>query len=115
MSPDSLPNRKLYKQTTESELADILSPRHALRYGNRLVYIKKKKVDLYGQDRYAYIGVDTDSRSWQLKRTVFVAIDDGLSPEAMDARISKLGVFMLLSSDDMGTEEVLPLYIPASR
>lgn len=104
------PNRKLYKQTAESELADILSSRHALRYGNRLVYIKKKKVDIYGQEGYAYIGVDTDSRSQQLKRTVFAAIDDGLSPEEMDARISKLGVFMLLSSDDMGTEEVLPLY-----
>jgi len=39
------------------------------------------KVDLYGQDGYAYIGVDTDSCSHQLKRTVFAAIDDGLSPK----------------------------------
>lgn len=104
------PNRKLYKQTAESELADILSSRHALRYGNRLIYIKKKKVDVYGQAGYAYIGVDTDSRSRQLKRTAFAAIDDRLSPEEMDARISRLGVFMLLSSEDMGTEEILPLY-----
>ncbi len=52
-------------------------------------------MDIYGQDGYAYIGVDTDSRSQQLKRTAFAAIDDGLSPEEMDARISKLGVFKM--------------------
>lgn len=31
-------------------------------------------------------------------------------PEEMDARIAKLGVFMILSSDDMETKEILPLY-----
>lgn len=104
------PNRKLYKQTAESELSDIFSSKYALRYGNRLIYIKKKEVDIYGQPGYAYIGVDTDSRSQQLKRTVFAAIDDKIPPEEMDMRISKLGVFVLLSSDDMATEAVLPLY-----
>ncbi len=104
------PNRKLYKQAAESELPDILSSRYAVRYGNRLIYMKKKKVDVYGYSGYAYIGVDTDSRNQQFKRSAFAAIDDKLSPEEMDARMARLGVFMLLSSDDMGTEEILPLY-----
>jgi len=104
------PNRTIYKQVTGSELADILSSKYAVRYGNRLVYLKKKEVDIYGYTGYAYVGVDMDSRNQQFKRAAFAAIDDGKSPEEMDARIAKLGVFMLLSSENMETNEILPLY-----
>jgi hypothetical protein len=104
------PNRKIYKQVAESELPDILASQYAVRYGNRLVYLKKKKIDIYGNAGYAYVGVDMDSRNQQFKRTAFAAIDDKKSPDEMDERIAKLGVFMLLSSDDMETKEILPLY-----
>lgn len=104
------PNRTIYKQVTESELSDILSSKYAIRYGNRLVYLKKKEVAVYGYTGYAYIGVDMDSRNQQFKRAAFAAIDDKKPPEEMDNRIAKLGVFMLLSSDDMDTSEILPLY-----
>jgi hypothetical protein len=104
------PNRVIYKQIAESELPGILSSKFAVRYGNRLVYLKKKEIDLYGNKGYAYIGVDMDSRNQQFKRAAFAAIDDKKSPEEMDAQIAKLGVFMLLSSDDIETSEILPLY-----
>jgi transposase len=104
------PNRVIYKQIAESELPGILSSQYAVRYGNRLVYLKKKEVDVYGHVGYAYIGVDMDSRNQQFKRAAFAAIDDKMPAEEMDARIAKLGVFMLLSSDDMETNEILPLY-----
>ena len=104
------PNRSLYKQVAESEMSDILSSKYAIRYGNRLVYLKKKEVDVYGYIGYAYVGVDMDSRNQQFKRAAFAAIDDKKSPEEMDKRIAKLGVFMLLSSEDMDTGEILPLY-----
>jgi hypothetical protein len=104
------PNRTIYKQAAESELGDIFSSKYAVRYGNRLVYLKKKEVDIYGYTGYAYVGVDMDSRTQQFKRAAFAALDDKKSPEEMDERIAKLGVFMLLSSDDMETNEILPLY-----
>jgi len=104
------PNRVIYKQIAESELPGILSSQYAIRYGNRLIYLKKRKIDVYGNTGYAYIGVDMDSRNQQFKRTAFAAIDDKKSPEEMDERIAKLGVFILLSSDDMETDEILPLY-----
>ena len=103
-------NRVIYKQIAESELPGILSSQYAVRYGNRLLYFKKKEINIYGHIGYVYVGVDMDSRNLQLKKTAFAAIDDKKSPEEMDARISKLGVFMLLSSDNMETNEILPLY-----
>ena len=86
------------------------NPKYAVRYGNRLVYLKKTAVDVYGNKGYAYIGMDMDSRSQQFKRAMFHAIDDNLSADETDARMAKLGTFMLLSSDDMETKDILPLY-----
>ena len=103
-------NRKLYKEVTKEHLPDIMSSIYAVRYGDRLVYIKKAKVDVYGYTGYAYIGVDVDSRNRQIKRTVFNSMDDKLSDEETDRRIENLGVFILLSSDELKVTEILPLY-----
>jgi hypothetical protein len=104
------PNRKLYKEVAANQLGDILSTKYAIRYGARLIYMKKEKVDVYGYEGYAYIGVDMDSRNSQIKRTTFNSMDDKLSAEETDQCIAKLGVFMLLSSDDMDIKDILPLY-----
>ena len=104
------PNRKLYKNVAAEQLGDIISSKYAIRYGNRLLYMKKAKVDICGYDGYAYIGVDVDSRNSQVKRAIFNSMDDKLSPEETDLRITKLGVFVLISSDDMEIKDVLPLY-----
>jgi hypothetical protein len=104
------PNLKLYKGVVASQLDDILSTRYAIRYGTRLVYIKKVKIDVYGHEGYAYVGVDVDSRNAQVKRVMFNSMDEKLSMEEIDSRIARLGVFVLLSSDDMDTNEILPLY-----
>jgi hypothetical protein len=104
------PNRILYKEAAASQLDGILSTKHAVRYGARLVYLKKTRVDVHGCEGYAYVGVDMDSRNSQMKRTIFNSMDDKLSAEETDRRIAKLGVFVLLSSDDMDTKDILPLY-----
>jgi len=104
------PNRKIFKDVTENLLDDIISTKYAIRYGGRLVYIKKAKIDVYGYEGYAYAGVDMDARSPQIKRTTFNCMDDKLSSEETDRRIARLGVFMLISSDDMDVKDILPLY-----
>ena len=104
------PNRKIFKEVMGNELSGLLSSEYAIRYGERLVYIKMTKVDVYGYAGYAYLGIDMDSRNTQYKRAVFHAMDDKLSPEEIDECVSKLGIFMILSSDEMSTEEILPLY-----
>jgi hypothetical protein len=73
-------------------------------------HMRKAPVELYGNAGFAYIGVDVDSGNQQMKRAAFAAIDDKLSPEDADTRMSKLGVFMIISSEDIDTAEILPLY-----
>jgi hypothetical protein len=104
------PNRKLYKEVSNGHLSDIMSAKYAIRYGERLVYIKKTEVDVYGHIGYAYVGIDADSRNRQMKRTAFNSMDDKLTDEETDKRIESLGAFILLSSDDLKVTEILPLY-----
>ena len=104
------PNRVLFKEVAKEHLPNLMSSANALRYGNRLLYMKKATVDLYGNPGFAYIGVDVDSRNQQMKRAAFAAMDDKLSLEDADMRMSKLGVFIIISSDDIAVGEILPLY-----
>jgi transposase len=104
------PNRKLFKEVVDEHLDGLMTARYAVRYGNRLLYIKKVPIKVYGNDGYAYIGIDVDSRNQQMKRTAFVSIDDKLSEDEADRRMSHIGLFMILSSVDISVEEILPLY-----
>jgi len=83
---------------------------NAVRYGNRLLYIRKEALNIYGNKGYAYVGIDMDSRNQQLKRAAFNALDDRLSPKDMNDKIARLGLFMLVSSENIPVDEVLPLY-----
>ncbi len=104
------PNRKIYKEVIASQLEDILASKYAIRYGTRLVHMKKTSINLYGYTGYAYVGVDIDNRNSQMKRVMFNSMDDKLSDKEIDQRVAQLGIFMLLSSEDMDTNAILPLY-----
>jgi hypothetical protein len=103
-------NRTLFKDVAEKYLPALMTSENAIRYGNRLLYIKKIAVELYGNEGFAYVGVDIDSRNHQMKRAAFEALDDNLSPKEMDDRMSRLGLFMLISSENIPEHEILPLY-----
>ena len=104
------PNRTLFKDIAKAQLPNLMTSANALRYGNRLLYMRKVPIKLYGNEGFAYIGVDVDSRNQQMKRAAFTAIDDKLPLEDADARMSKLGVFVIISSEDIEIVDILPLY-----
>jgi transposase len=54
--------------------------------------------------------VDVDSRNQQMKKAAFAAMDDKATSEDADKRMMKLGVFVLISSEDIEVSEILPLY-----
>jgi hypothetical protein len=104
------PNRVLFKEVLQAHLSDLMSSANALRYGNRLLYMKKARVELFGNAGFAYVGIDVDTRNHQMKRSAFAAIDDKIPLEDADKRMQKLGVFVIISSEDIEVGEILPLY-----
>ena len=104
------PNRTLFKEVVNEHVTGLMVSANAIRYGNRLLYMRKAPVELYGNAGFAYIGVDVDSRNQQMKRAAFAAMDDKLPQDDADKRMSNLGVFVIVSSEDIETGEILPLY-----
>jgi hypothetical protein len=104
------PNRTIFKEAYNKVCKNLTSSENALRYGNRLVYIAKTKLDIYGYTGFAYVGIDVDSRNQQTKRAAFEAFDDKLTNTEMDAKMAQLGLFVIVSSENLPTSEILPLY-----
>ena len=104
------PNRTLFKEVVAKCLPDLLTSTNVIRYGNRLLYVRKMPILLCDYVGFAYVGIDMDSRNQQMKKTIFAALDDKLSKDDIDNKIAKLGVFVIVSSEDVKTEEILPLY-----
>jgi hypothetical protein len=104
-------NRKLYKELVNEYAETLESARNLVKYRERVLYIKKAAVDLFGSNGFAYVAIDIDRKHDELKRYVSSALDDGdVSIEDMDAAMLTKGMFILISSQDIDVKEILPLY-----
>lgn len=104
------PNRTLFKDAAAGNLDDLMSQKHAYRYGERLVFIKKVPVEVCGHPAYVYLCIDEDMYLMQHKRTILNALDDNKKPDETDAAVKKLGAFALLVSEEISEDKLLPLY-----
>ena len=104
------PKRTLFKDAAAGNLDDLMSQKHAYRYGERLVFIKKVPVEVCGHPAYVYLCIDEDMYLMQHKRTILNALDDNKKPDETDAAVKKLGAFALLVSEEISEDKLLPLY-----
>lgn len=104
------PNKTVFKDAVAGNLDGLMSQKYAYRYGERLVFIKKVKVDVCGYDGYVYLCIDEDMYLMQHKKTILNALDDKKSADETDAAIKRLGAFAILTSEEISEEKLLPMY-----
>ena len=104
------PNKTVFKDAAAGNLNDLMSQKYAYRYGERLVFIKKVKVDVCGYEGYVYLCIDEDMYLMQPKKTILNALDDKKSADETDAAIKRLGAFAILTSEEISEEKLLPMY-----
>lgn len=104
------PNKTAFKDAAAGNLDDLMSQKYAYRYGERLIFIKKVKVNICGYDAYVYLCIDEDMYLMQHKKTILSAIDDKKDFDETDAAIKRLGAFAILTSEDMSEDKLLPMY-----
>jgi len=103
--------RKLYKRLVVEESDKLEKFRNAVRYGNRVLFIKKREVELFGERVYAYIVLDPERRGREIRRTLLKVMDEvSKEDEEMEYILMKKGIMILVSSLDVNREEVVPLY-----
>jgi len=106
-----LPNNALAKRLIQEYGADVYSENHAMKYGDRLLFMKRVSVTLFGHDCYAYIAIDfhrmTDEQEQYYSK--FIESRGKQKPDAAKEK-NKHGYFVLISSESMEPTEVMPLY-----
>ncbi len=58
-----LPSKRiLYKDLVKEAVPDIETFKNAVKYGNRILFVKQKKVNLFGNEGYAHIVLDPERK-----------------------------------------------------
>ncbi len=107
-----LPSKtKVYKDLVKQEVHDIEKFKNAVKYGNRILFIKQKNVNLFGKEGYAHIILDPERKGRETKKLLIDAMEEQESDEEnVEFELLKSGVMILVSSFDIEKKEVVPLY-----
>jgi transposase len=102
-------NRKLYKELI-TESSDIESIKYGTRYGKRALFVKKHEVDLFGKKAFACVVLDPERKGKETRKMLMELDEIDSDYTEKEFMLRKKGIMMLLSSTDLETDEVVPLY-----
>lgn len=105
-------SRKLYKDLIRKETMDLERICNAVIYGKRGLFIKQKKVDLFGKKAYAHVVLDPERKGNETKKLLLKVMDDESLREEKETefKLLKKGIMVLISSFEIKKDEVVPLY-----
>jgi len=96
-----------------AEIGNIESSSNVCWYGERMVFIKTIKKNIYGHEIYAHIILDPSKKNKDMKFIFKDKLGGVLEPEEesmLDAKMKEAGFFILLSKQDIKHKEILPSY-----
>lgn len=103
--------RTIYKELITSEVKNIERYENAVQYGERALFIKQKKINLFGKDAFAYIVLDPERKGREMKNFLLQNIKNKEnSVEELEYDMMKRGIMILVSSFNLKNEEVVPSY-----
>lgn len=102
--------RQLYKELIGSEVDGLEAVRNVVRYGERVLFVKEKKIDLFGNEAYAYVVLDPERKGREIRKLMSQSIDEKVSNEDLEYEFSKRGVMILVSSSQISRHDAVPAY-----
>jgi transposase len=104
-------NLSLYKQLVKDHGDDLAKSKYMLMQRDRLISVKRVEVSLWGHIGYAYVSIDHARREDEILKYAKATLGTSdVSYDEMDATIKSKGFFILISSEKIETDEIMPLY-----
>lgn len=97
-------NRVIYRSIIR-ENTDIENTVYAVKYGKRGLFVKENEIEVYGEKAFAYLVLDPERRGREISKMVSEMTDDVATSD-----FSNCGKMVLLSSEKLNTNDVVPLY-----
>ena len=101
--------RTLHKLLIQAH-KDVESAQNIVIYGKRALYLKRVPIDLFGCNGFAYIVCDVKRKGTETTKYLIAAKEDNLSDDVINEALNEKGKFVIISSDEIPVNEVLPLY-----
>ena len=101
-----------------AEIGNIESFSNVCQYGERTVFIKSIKKNIYGNDLYAHIILDPSKKNKDIQYIFKNKLVGVVAPEeqsALDAKMKEAGFFILLSKRDIKHNQILPSYYAGQK
>jgi len=103
--------RVIYKELIRNDIKDLESPRHAVKYGMRGLFIKQKEMDLFGKKAYVHIVLDPERKGREMTRLVLESADEkSENMDELEYEYMTRGIMILVSSFEIPKKDVVPLY-----
>jgi len=100
-------SRTLYKELMAAEANDMENKKHAIKYGTRGLFVKRIKIQLYGQEAYAFLVLDPIKKGKETQAMVLNYLDD---KNQTDGDFNTCGTIILVSSLPFEIEDVIENY-----
>ena len=101
--------RTLHRSLIETH-KDVESAENIVIYGKRALYVKCVPVDLFGYRGFAYIVCDIKRKGNETTKYLIEAKEDNLSDDVINEALNEKGKFIIISSEEIPRNEVIPLY-----
>lgn len=102
--------RCIYKELVNDEVKYLEAVQNAVRYGKRVLFVKRKKIKLFGNNAYAYIVLDPERKGREIKNLMLQTIDEKEKNKNLRYEFMTRGVMILVSSFPMSRHDVVPAY-----
>lgn len=102
--------RILYKQLINEEAPSLEQRLNVTRYGERMLFIKQKEVELFGHKMFVHIVLDPVRKGRESNRLGLNLLDEKDQNKDFDYDLLNRGIMILISSFQLPKEEVVPAY-----
>ncbi|MEW6040966.1 MAG: transposase, partial [Elusimicrobiota bacterium] len=103
--------RRLYKELIKKEAHQIERFENATGYGKRALFVKKRGINLFGREAYAYIVLDPERKGRETKRFLLSAMEEEEgNREEIEYGLMNHGIMILVSSFEIEDKAIVPSY-----
>ena len=107
-------NRVIFKDLLKNHIHELTDSKYLTKYHQRLVYIKRVEISITERNVYAYIAIDFQRRADESYHYLMGALEDRqkgrLTDKEIEEKLDALGVFVLICSECLETQDILPMY-----
>lgn len=102
--------RKIYQELIEQHISDLERVKYAIRYGQRGLFIKEVKIQLYGHPAYAYIVLDPERKGREVSKLLLECLGEDEESKEAQERLKSRGIMVLMASFPIASKDLIPSY-----